>query len=151
PRAIRLTETDAERAVLHLLRGATDDNVPVRCVFFQFRLRDGLEIHHDRFQHLALSAIAFNDAIALVCWVPLDQHLGGYEPMAGFADRDVTMRAAERSLECVLDRFDSAEKVLALGVSYEAAVALEIGVVSAGVAAAGVKIGAVGVRLPDFD
>src|SRR6266545_6785130 len=76
-------------------------------------------------------------------------HLGGDEPMAGFANREVNVRAAERSLECVLDRFDGAEEVLAFGVSYEAAVALEIGVVSAGVAAARVKVGAVGVRLPD--
>jgi hypothetical protein len=42
--------------------------------------------------------------------------------MAGFADREVNMRAAERSLEYVLDRFDGAEEVLACGVSYEAAV-----------------------------
>ena len=33
--------------------------------------------HHDRFQHLAVSAIALNDAVALVGWVPRDQHLGG--------------------------------------------------------------------------
>src|SRR5437016_13612342 len=140
PRAVRLAETDAERAVLHLLRGAAEDDVPVRCVLFQLRPRDRLEIHHDRFQHLALSAIPLNDAVPLVGWVPLDQHLGGDEPMAGFADREVNMGAAKRSLERVLDRFDGAEEVLAFGVGYEAAIALEIGVVSAGVAAAGVQV-----------
>src|SRR5258708_38022541 len=61
------------------------------------------------------------------------------------------MRAAEHSLERVLDRLDGAEEVLAFGVCDKAAVALEIGIVSTGVTAARVKVGTVGVRLPDFD
>src|SRR5438270_7687661 len=151
PRAVRFAKADAERAVLHLLWSAAEDDVPVRTVLFQLRSRDGPEIHHDRFQHLAFSAIPHDDTVAIVGWMPLDQHLGSDEPVAGFADREVNMRAAECSLECVLDRLDGAEEVLAFGISYKPAVALEVGVVPAGVAAAGVQIGAVGVRLPDFD
>jgi hypothetical protein len=71
--------------------------------------------------------------------------------MAGFADREVNVRATERSLECEFDRFDRAEEVLAFRVSYETAVALEIGVEAASIATARVQVGAVGVRLPDFD
>src|SRR6185437_13361712 len=100
---------------------------------------------------LPLGAIAFNDAVAFVSWMPLNQHLSGDEPMAGFADREVNMRAAERSLKCVLDRFDCAEEVLPSGIGDEAAVALKIGIVSTRVTATGVKIRAVNVGLPDLD
>ena len=150
-RAIRLAETDAQRAVLHLLSGAADDDVPVRAVLFQLRSGNRLEIHHDRFQHLALGTIARYQAVTFVGRMPLNQHLGGDEPMAGFADGEMNMRAAERSLKCVLDRPDGAKEVLSLGVRYKPAVALKIGVVSAGISAAGVKVGAVNVGLPDLD
>src|SRR5262249_28606832 len=129
-RAIRLPETDAERAVLHLLRSMADDDVPVRAVLFQLRPGDRLEIHHDGLEHLALRAIALHDSVALVGRVPLDQHLSRDEAMAGFADREVNVRAAERALERVFDRLDGAEEVLAFGVRDEASVALEIGVVA---------------------
>ncbi len=135
----------AEAAVFELFDREAEDDVEAGFELAQLGAGNWFELGEDGVAGGGLLD-AFEKIVVGVAGISLDEHLGGEDPLAAFADAKVDVRGAA----WVANGLDGAEVVAAVRSGHETTVALKILVAAVPAIGAGVKVDARIVHLPDL-